>query len=237
MRRLLITEEEKKHILGLYESDLTRIVKRVISENEKSEMIDDVKDEIINNISKQDLMFLGKMYLELGDDKFKDIVKDVIGDKPNEEELSEISFRTNDMDKVDKITKLKQTLEPIFIIAASLSAAAAFNQYNREVPDESGILLYGIISAALVGAGLISKIPIKGKRVPENLKGTKIQKNIESYLDNSDLSHQTFEDVVRHFETIGVPTKVSMPIISDWAEKNGVSFIKKHKYTPRFGNG
>ena len=81
-----------KKIIKLTESDLTRIVKRVISENMESEMIDNVKNEIIQSISKEDLMFLGKMYSELGAEQFKDITKDVIEDEKVERELSEISF-------------------------------------------------------------------------------------------------------------------------------------------------
>ena len=55
-----------KKIIKLTESDLTRIVKRVISENMESEMIDNVKNEIIQSISKEDLMFLGNTFFGFG---------------------------------------------------------------------------------------------------------------------------------------------------------------------------
>jgi hypothetical protein len=50
-----------------------------------------------------------------------------------------------------------------------------------------------------------------------------------------DLSNKSFEDVVADFELMGIPNHVSIPLISDWAEKNGVHFknIKK-KYKRRF---
>jgi hypothetical protein len=53
-----------------------------------------------------------------------------------------------------------------------------------------------------------------------------------------DVSNKSFEDVINDFARIGIPSHVSIPLISDWAEKNGVDFknIEK-KYKSRFGNG
>jgi hypothetical protein len=225
-------------IIRLTESQLTSIVRRVISENMKSEMIDDVKNEIVQSISKEDLMFLGKMYSELGPEEFKDITQDVIENEDSQSELSEISFKVKDSSDIDRINRLKEIIGQITIIALPVTAAAGIGQMNREVPDESGALFFGIIGAALVGLNLLRKVPIKGKTVPDNMKGSRIQKAIESQLDDMDLSNKSFEDVVADFELIGIPNHVSIPLISDWAEKNGVHFknIKK-KYKSRFGNG
>jgi hypothetical protein len=227
-----------KKIVRLTESQLTSIVKRVISENMKSEMIDNVKNEIVQSISKEDLMFLGKMYSELGPEEFKDITQDVIENEDSQGELSEISFRVKDSSDIDRVNKLKELIGQISIVALPLTAAAGIGQMNREVPDESGVLMFGIIGAALVGLSLIRKVPIKGKPVSDKMVGSRIQKTIESELDNMDLSNKSFEDVIEYFERMGVPNHVSIPLITDWAEKNGVGFknIKK-KRKIRFGNG
>jgi hypothetical protein len=183
-------------------------------------------------------MFLGKMYSELGPEEFKDITQDVIENEDSQSELSEISFKVKDSSDIDRINRLKEIIGQITIIALPVTAAAGIGQMNREVPDESGALFFGIIGAALVGLNLLRKVPIKGKTVPDNMKGSRIQKAIESQLDDMDLSNKSFEDVVADFELIGIPNHVSIPLISDWAEKNGVHFknIKK-KYKSRFGNG
>jgi hypothetical protein len=227
-----------KKVIRLTESQLTSIVKRVISENMKSEMIDNVKNEIIQSVSKEDLMFLGKMYNELGPEGFKDITQDVIDNEDSQGELSEISFRVKDSSDIDRINKLKELIGQISIAALPLTAAAGIGQMNREVPDESGVLMFGIIGAALVGLSLLRKVPIKGKPVPDKMMGSKIQTTIESQLDDMDLSNKSFEDVIEYFERMGVPNRISIPLISDWAEKNGVDFknIKK-KRKIRFGNG
>ena len=226
-----------KKIIKLTESDLTRIVKRVISENMESEMIDNVKNEIIQSISKEDLMFLGKMYSELGAEQFKDITKDVIEDEKVEGELSEISFKVTNTSEIEKINKLKELIGQIALAGIPFSSLAAYNQYNREVPDESGVLMFGIITAALVGLSLLRKVPIQGKSVPHKMKGSGFQRSVENQLDNMDISDKSFEDVIKHFESVGIPSHVSIPLISDWAEKNNVDFInkkKEYKHTRRY---
>ena len=225
-------------IIRLTESQLTSIVKKVISENMESEMIDNVKNEIIQSISKEDLIFLGKMYNELGPEEFKDITQDVIENEDSQGELSEISFRVKDSSDIERINKLKELIGQISMAALPLTAAAGIGQMNREVPDESGVLMFGIIGAALVGLSLLRKVPIQGKSVSHKMKGSKFQKAVEARLDNMDLSNKSFEDVIKDFEHMGIPSHVSIPLISDWSEKNGVDFKnieKKHK--TRFGNG
>ena len=226
-----------KKIIKLTESDLTRIVKRVISENTESEMIDNVKNEIIQSISKEDLMFLGKMYSELGAEQFKDITKDVIEDENVEGELSEISFKVTNTSEIEKINKLKELIGQIALLGIPFSALGTYNQYNREVPDESGVLMFGIITAALVGLSLLRKVPIQGKSVPHKMKGSGFQRSVENQLDNMDITDKSFEDVIKHFESVGIPSHVSIPLISDWAEKNNVDFInnkREYKHTRRY---
>ena len=226
-----------KKIIKLTESDLTRIVKRVISENMESEMIDNVKNEIIQSISKEDLMFLGKMYSELGAEQFKDITKDVIEDENVEGELSEISFKVTNTSEIEKINKLKELIGQIALLGIPFSALGTYNQYNREVPDESGVLMFGIITAALVGLSLLRKVPIQGKPVSHKMKGSSFQRSVENQLDNMDISDKSFEDVIKHFESVGIPSHVSIPLISDWAEKNNVDFInnkREYKHTRRY---
>ena len=221
-----------KKIVRLTESQLTSIVKRVISENMESEMIDNVKNEIIQSISKEDLIFLGKMYNELGPEEFKDITQDVIENEDSQGELSEISFRVKNSSDIERINKLKELIGQISMAALPLTAAAGIGQMNREVPDESGVLMFGIISAALVGLSLLRKVPIRGKSVPDKMKGSKFQNSVENQLNNMDISNKSFEDIVHYFKRIGIPSHISIPLISDWAEKNGVDFKdieKKHK--------
>ena len=67
-----------KKIIRLTESDLTRIVKRIIRENEEQQFTDEVTNIILNNISKEDLLTLGKLYNSIGGDEFKDVAEEVV---------------------------------------------------------------------------------------------------------------------------------------------------------------
>ena len=67
-----------KKVIRLTESDLTRIVKRIIRENEEQKITDEVTNIILNNISKEDLLTLGKLYNSIGEYEFKDVAKDVV---------------------------------------------------------------------------------------------------------------------------------------------------------------
>jgi hypothetical protein len=96
-------------VIRLTESDLTKIVKRVIRENEEQQIADEVTNTILSNISKEDLLTLGKLYNSIGEDEFKnfteDIVDNVIDDKNVNESigLSKIGITVDTESEKDKI--------------------------------------------------------------------------------------------------------------------------------------
>ena len=72
-------------VIRLTESDLTNIVKRVIRENEEQKVESEIKQEIIQTLSNDDLLFLGKLYNKLGKEGFEDTVEDEIESQFSEE--------------------------------------------------------------------------------------------------------------------------------------------------------
>ena len=63
-----------KKIVSLTESDLTRIVKRVIKENEEKDAIEKIAKFVFSKLPKDDIEFIGNLYKELGYDKFEDTI-------------------------------------------------------------------------------------------------------------------------------------------------------------------
>jgi hypothetical protein len=79
-------------VIRLTESDLTNIVKHVIRENEEQKVASEIKKEIIQTLSKDDLLFLGKLYNKLGKEGFEDTVEDEIESQFSEEVNETISY-------------------------------------------------------------------------------------------------------------------------------------------------
>ena len=70
----------RNNIVQLNESDLLRIVKRIIRENKESDLANNLTDFIKNKVPSDDLKFILQMYNELGKEKFEDVVEDGVTD-------------------------------------------------------------------------------------------------------------------------------------------------------------
>lgn len=227
-----------KKIIKLTESDLTQIVKRVIRENEEQKIADEVTKTILNNISKEDLLTLGRLYNSIGEDEFKDVAEDVVDSVVEGETVSEsigLSSRGFTYDsKTEKsklevakiITRLSSTI--LGIMTGSISLGA----YRTD--DLESAMVAGIIASAMIGANLVTRIPhnLKVEPIPEKLRGSRIEKIVDSEMKKIYSKEKDLNDFISHFESLGIPEKISTKFISNWAKKNNISFEEKRS-SPR----
>ena len=225
-----------KKIIKLTESDLTQIVKRVIRENEEQKIADEVTKTILNNISKEDLLTLGRLYNSIGEDEFKDVAEDVVDSVIEGETVSEsigLSSRGFTYDsKTEKsklevakiITRLSSTILAIMTGSISLGAYRA--------DDLESAMVAGIIASAMIGANLVTRIPhnLKVEPIPEKLRGSRIEKIVDSEMKKIYSKEKDLNDFISHFESLGIPEKISTKFISNWAKKNNKSFEEKRSF-------
>lgn len=225
-----------KKIIKLTESDLTQIVKRVIRENEEQKIADEVTKTILNNISKEDLLTLGRLYNSIGEDEFKDVAEDVVDSVIEGETVSEsigLSSRGFTYDsKTEKsklevakiITRLSSTI--LAIMTGSISLGA----YRTD--DLESAMVAGIIASAMIGANLVTRIPhnLKVEPISEKLRGSRIEKIVDSEMKKIYSKKKDLNDFISHFESLGIPEKISTKFISNWGEKNNVSFEEKRSF-------
>jgi len=225
-----------KKIIKLTESDLTQIVKRVIRENEEQKIADEVTKTILNNISKEDLLTLGRLYNSIGEDEFKDVAEDVVDSVIEGETVSEsigLSSRGFTYDsKTEKsklevakiITRLSSTILAIMTGSISLGAYRA--------DDLESAMVAGIIASAMIGANLVTRIPhnLKVEPIPEKLRGSRIEKIVDSEMKKIYSKEKDLNDFISHFESLGIPEKISTKFISNWAKKNNISFEEKRSF-------
>jgi len=109
---------------------LTNIVKHVIRENEEQKVASEIKKEIIQTLSKDDLLFLGKLYNKLGKEGFEDTVEDEVASQFSEEVNETISYSKGDFKVAneEEREKLQSILDKLNL--KNLSAIAAVT-----VPD------------------------------------------------------------------------------------------------------
>ncbi len=65
-----------KKIVRLTESDLVRLVKRIIKEGEESMSVEEIKHNILDEFSEKKIMTLGKIMKNLGREKFMELAID-----------------------------------------------------------------------------------------------------------------------------------------------------------------
>ena len=222
-----------KKIVRLTESDLTRIVKKVIRENEEQQITDEVTNIILNNISKEDLLTLGKLYNSIGEDEFKDVVEDVVdsvieGDTVSESiGFSRRGITVDTQSEKDKLDVTKIITRFATTVLSLLTGAVTINTLNPQQQDIDSAMVAGIITAALVGTNLLTRIPHKigTKPLPKKLKDSRMAKLVDSELKNFDDPRNTLiQDAIEHLMDKRIPETVARQFIEDWEETNNIKF-------------
>jgi hypothetical protein len=224
-----------KKIVRLTESDLTRIVKRIIRENEEQQITDEVTNIILNNISKEDLLTLGKLYNSIGEDEFKDVAEDVVDSIIEGDTVSEsIGFSRRGITVDTEAEKNKLELTKIITrfattVLSLMTGAVTINTLNPQHQDIDSAMVAGIITAALVGTNLLTRIPHKigTKPLPKKLKDSRMAKLVDSELKNFDDPRNTLiQDAIEHLMDKRIPETVARQFIEDWEETNNIKFVR-----------
>jgi hypothetical protein len=224
-----------KKIVRLTESDLTRIVKRIIRENEEQQITDEVTNIILNNISKEDLLTLGKLYNSIGEDEFKDVTEDVVDSVIEGDTVSEsIGFSRRGITVDTEAEKNKLELTKIITrfattVLSLMTGAVTINTLNPQHQDIDSAMVAGIITAALVGTNLLSRIPHKigTKPLPKKLKDSRMAKLVDSELKNFDDPRNTLiQDAIKHLMDKRIPETVARQFIENWEEINNIKFVR-----------
>lgn len=221
-----------KKVIQLTEADLTRIVKRVLRENEEQKIADEVANLILTNISKEELMTLGQLYNTLGEDEFRDAAEDavdkVIDDEPVNESLgfSKGRFTVTNQDEKNKFEATKVITQVLTSMMALITGGLtyAFSDSSQENIDAA--LVTGVLTAALAGANLLTRIPhkISAKPLPEKLRTSRMKNFIDTEMKKLTPKSMTFEQVLEHFEKLGFPDNTVEKFILNWADDNNVTF-------------
>jgi len=222
-----------KKIVRLTESDLTRIVKRIIRENEEQQITDEVTNIILNNISKEDLLTLGKIYNSIGEDEFRDVAEDVVDSVIEGDTVSEsIGFSRRGITVDTEAEKDKLELTKIITrfattVLSLMTGAVTINTLNPQHQDIDSAMVAGIITAALVGTNLLTRIPHKigTKPLPKKLKDSRMAKLVDSELKNFDDPRNTLiQDAIKHLMDKRIPETVARQFIENWEETNNIKF-------------
>jgi hypothetical protein len=224
-----------KKIVRLTESDLTRIVKRIIRENEEQQITDEVTNIILNNISKEDLLTLGKLYNSIGEDEFKDVAEDVVDSVIDGDTVCEsIGFSRRGITVDTEAEKNKLELTKIITrfattVLSLMTGAVTINTLNPQHQDIDSAMVAGIITAALVGTNLLTRIPHKigTKPLPKKLKDSRMAKLVDSELKNFDDPRNTLiQDAIKHLMDKRIPETVARQFIENWEEINNIKFVR-----------
>ena len=225
-----------KKVIKLTESDLEKIVRRVIRENEEQQIADEVTNTILNNISKEDLLTLGKLYNSIGEDEFKDFTEDIVDNVIDDENVNEsiglskrgITVDTesekNKLDSIKIITQLVSTILSLVTGAGSYSFLHSQQQTQENI--DAGVVM-GIVTAAMVGANLLTRIPHKigTKPLPEKLKNSRMAKLVDKELKKFPEPTKTLlSDVIEHLVEMGIPEKIVRQFIEEWEKTNNIHF-------------
>ena len=224
-----------KKIIRLTESDLTRIIGRVIRENEEQQMTDEITSTILNNISKEDLLTLGKMFNSLGEDEFKDVAEDVVDGVVENENVSEsiglskkgVTYDTES--EKNKIEVRKIITRVATTILALLSGSISIGAHRND--DFESSMVAGIIASAMVGANLLTRIPhrLNTKPISKKLQNSRMAKIVDNEMKTINPREMYFRDIVEHFEDKGFPQEVVNSFIVDWLDKNNVKFKEEKR--------
>jgi hypothetical protein len=181
-------------VIRLTESDLTNIVKRVIRENEEQKVASEIKQEIIQTLSNDDLLFLGKLYNKLGKEGFEETVEDEVELQFSEEVNETISyskgnFKVANEEEREKLQKILDKLSLSNLINISLISGVygsidMVTSYARHQPDDTSII--PLIVGAITGIAAL-KVPdlVQNKNIEVDYKehNPKLEKLIFNYIN------------------------------------------------------
>jgi len=183
----------KNKIIKLNESDLLRIVKKVICENQESDLAKHFSEFIKNELSPEDFKFIFKIYNKLGKDKFEDVVEDGITDAIDDikndniiDEKISLSKKGIDVENEDdlmKVFELKNKINnistnylrslPVNILPIfGATIGLALKSLETGEPISNGMVVLPIITSSLLSGfmlGLGTLGQELSKRTPVNL--------------------------------------------------------------------
>lgn len=237
-----------KKIVSLTESDLTRIVKRVIKENEEKDAIEKIAKFVFSKLPKDDIEFIGNLYKELGYDKFEDTIEDVVNDDLVTERVSfsTSGFEAENEEDIQKIENIKDKVKRILGFNTSTEDPQDFARQliskiglSSIIPvilqmiDNGDVLKHPSLSVLLVpimivlgglASRAVEKAPINvSYDFDEKIRGSKFQKMIDSKLDNLN-KKASMDSVIKYFENLGIPETEIRPFIYDWEKRNNFMF-------------
>jgi hypothetical protein len=241
---------DMEKIVRLTESDLTRIVKRVIKENEEKDAIEKIAKFVFSKLPKDDIEFIGNLYKELGYDKFEDTIEYVVNDDLVTERVSfsTSGFEAENEKDIEKIENIKDKVERILgfntstgdiqdfttqligkigvssVIPAIIQMMGNNSNIDLEHPPLSILLVPIMIVLGGLASRAVGKTPINvSYDFDEKIRGSKFQKMIDSKLDNLN-KKASMDSVIKYFEKLGIPESKIRPFIYDWEKRNNFRF-------------
>jgi hypothetical protein len=110
-----------------------------------------------------------------------------------------------------------------------MTGAVTINTLNPQHQDIDSAMVAGIITAALVGTNLLTRIPHKigTKPLPKKLKDSRMAKLVDSELKNFDDPRNTLiQDAIKHLMDKRIPETVARQFIENWEEINNIKFVR-----------
>lgn len=239
-----------KKIVRLTESDLTKIVKRVIKENEEKDAIEKIAKFVFSKLPKDDIKFIGNLYKELGYDKFEDTIEDVVNDDLVTERVffSTSGFEAENEEDIEKIEDIKNKIVRILggntsggdsseyfsnlirriggasIIPIIIQMMGNNSNIDLEHPPLAVLLVPIMVVLGGLALKVVEKTPINvSYDFDEKIRGSKFQKTIDSKLDNLN-KNASMDSVIKYFEKLGIPESKIRPFIYDWEKRNNFMF-------------
>jgi effector-binding domain-containing protein len=247
-----------KKVVRLTESDLTRIVKKVIRENEEERAIEDVAKFVFDKLSKEDIISIGNLYNKLGHNKFEDTVEDVVSDDLVNEDvtISKSGFEGENSEDVEKIENIKNKVDKYLgfnmssenlldsftkvmrkaglanigaILAQSALDPNSVNQMSNTELELRLLTIPVVVMLGVLASKAIQRIPINLRyNFDEKLRGGKLQTAIDFELNKFD-KKETFDKVINYFEKIGISKNKLLPFIYDWEKRNNFMFNRDNE--------
>jgi hypothetical protein len=225
-------------VIRLTESDLTNIVKRVIRENEEQKVASEIKQEIIQTLSNDDLLFLGKLYNKLGKEGFEETVEDEVELQVSEEVNETISyskgkFKVANEEEREKLQSILDKLNLSNLLNISVTSGVyglldVSTSYARHQPDDTSVIpLFVSIIAAIAATKVPDLIQNKNIEVDYKEHNPKLEKIIFKFI--SDYRKDTRENKTPYNYqnllnklTNYAPKNILMDLIAKYEKENNI---------------
>lgn len=143
----------RNNIVQLNESDLLRIVKRIIRENKESDLANNLTDFIKNKVPADDLKFILQMYNELGKEKFEDVVEDGVTDAV--EDIKDIKMIDEKISLSKKGVDVETEADFMKVLELKSKINSICTNYLKSIPYNLLVFLIGTIVG---GFGEVSSV-------------------------------------------------------------------------------